>query len=279
MDITFSQVNFKYQEEYVLKDINLEIPSSKFTVFLGPSGSGKSTLLKLINGLLKPTEGRVSVENHINDLQINKKRLQLLLNDVGYVFQNPEEQFFAETVEEELYYGPNNKKISKLITKKNIDSLFNLFDLDSNYLRKSPRKLSGGEMRKVAIIINLLMEQNIILLDEPTAGLDNKSKHSIFKYLKHINQNTGKTIVITTHEIDLALQVADYIFLIEDGKIIKCGDPIEILLERNRNPELQGFFRTPYLELLNELEKQFNVNLPYINKDIDSLINLALRGD
>src|SRR5690625_4922218 len=149
MGISFSQVNFKYKDDFVLKDINLKVSSEKLNIILGPSGSGKSTLLKLINGLLKPSKGIVNVSQYTNFHRISKKKLKPLLNEVGYVFQNPEDQFFAETVEEELYYGPNNKGISRDITEKNIYYFLKLFDLNPKYLKSSPRNLSGGEMRKI----------------------------------------------------------------------------------------------------------------------------------
>lgn len=277
MGITFSQVNFNYNEKSTLNDINIKIPTGKFNVILGPSGSGKSTLLKLINGLLRPTAGSVIVNQHINHCKTKKKETKLLLNEVGFVFQNPEDQFFAETVLEELYYGPNNKGIPKEITIRNIEYLFNLFNLNLKYLKRSPRRLSGGEMRKIAIISSLLMEQNIILFDEPTAGLDIKSKYNIFQYLKEINQKKDTTIIVTTHEIDLAFIMADYIYLMMDGQIIDYGNPSEVFVNRNQKLELADFLRTPSIELINEFEKQFNVKLPCFT-DVHSFISIFQKG-
>ncbi len=214
-----------------MSDVSLEIPGGSWTSIVGHTGSGKSTLAQHMNALLLPDMGEVVVD----DLSISsKKDLREIRRKVGLVFQYPEQQLFAETVRDELSFGPKNWGISD-----NLDDLsekvLDQVGLDRTYLDRSPFKLSGGEKRRVAIASVLAVSPSYLVLDEPTAGLDASGRGHLLKLLNKIN-SSGTAIVMVTHDLEIALNMSDMIVALQLGKVVHSGSPRDTVLYMSSNP-------------------------------------------
>ena len=203
-----------------IEDINIELDDNIIYGLIGKSGSGKTTLLELIDGLLKPTRGKILVNGIESTKKENKK-------NIGFVFQFPEEQFFEVTVKKEIEFALKNFKIKKLNAK---DAL-KLVGLKEEYLDKKLNELSSGEARLVAIASVLVYNPKIILFDEPTIGLDCKNKKKLIKIIKKLKNEYGKTIIIVSHDIDLLYEISERIIAIGDCKIILYGDTDSVFSE------------------------------------------------
>ena len=212
MGINFSKVNYTYapqkkkvKNKYILEDINLTISEkNEFITIVGHTGSGKSTLVQMMNALLVPTTGSVTVFG--NEITYKKqKNLKRLRKNVGLVFQFPEYQLFEETVLKDVCFGPKNYKLENPVAKAK-EALSSVKIYEDKY-EKSPFRLSGGEKRKVAIAGILASEPNVLILDEPTVGLDPQTKKELLLLLKEINKE--KTVIIITHDITVA-EKCDY---------------------------------------------------------------------
>ncbi|MDT2830288.1 energy-coupling factor ABC transporter ATP-binding protein [Vagococcus carniphilus] len=233
MDIRFEQVDFTYQpnspfEQRVLFDINLEIPSNSYTAIVGHTGSGKSTLLQHLNALLKPTKGSVTIGDRVITPETNNKNLKSIRKKVGIVFQFPESQLFEETVALDIAFGPKNFGVSEEESLKLAKEMLNLVGLDESYMEKSPFDLSGGQMRRVAIAGVLAMEPEVVILDEPTAGLDPRGRKDMMDMFYRLHKEKGINIILVTHLMDDVAEYADYMVVLEKGKIHKKGHPREI---------------------------------------------------
>lgn len=233
MDIRFEEVNFTYQpktpfEQRVLFDINLEIPSHSYTAIVGHTGSGKSTLLQHLNALLKPTSGRVILGDREITPETTNKNLKPLRKKVGIVFQFPESQLFEETVAKDIAFGPKNFGVPEEEAMRLAAEMIELVGLDASYLDRSPFDLSGGQMRRVAIAGVLAMEPEVIILDEPTAGLDPKGRKEMMDMFYRLHKDKGLSIILVTHLMDDVAEYADYMIVLEKGKIQKDGHPREI---------------------------------------------------
>lgn len=233
MDIHFEKVNFTYQpkspfEQRVLFDIDLDIKEGSYTALVGHTGSGKSTLLQHLNALLKPTSGKVWIGDREITPETNNKNLKPIRKKVGIVFQFPEAQLFEETVEKDIAFGPKNFGISeeeaKILAKENLK----LVGLEESYLERSPFDLSGGQMRRVAIAGVLAMEPEVLVLDEPTAGLDPQGRKEMMEMFERLHQEKNITIILVTHLMDDIANFADYVYVLEKGKIVKRGTPKEV---------------------------------------------------
>ncbi|MFC6347897.1 energy-coupling factor ABC transporter ATP-binding protein [Vagococcus carniphilus] len=233
MDIRFEQVDFTYQpnspfEQRVLFDINLEIPSNSYTAIVGHTGSGKSTLLQHLNALLKPTKGSVTIGDRVITPETNNKNLKPIRKKVGIVFQFPESQLFEETVALDIAFGPKNFGVSEEESLKLAKDMLDLVGLDESYMEKSPFDLSGGQMRRVAIAGVLAMEPEVVILDEPTAGLDPRGRKDMMDMFYRLHKEKGINIILVTHLMDDVAEYADYMVVLEKGKIHKKGHPREI---------------------------------------------------
>ncbi|MDT2834346.1 energy-coupling factor ABC transporter ATP-binding protein [Vagococcus carniphilus] len=233
MDIRFEQVDFTYQpnspfEQRVLFDINLEIPSNSYTAIVGHTGSGKSTLLQHLNALLKPTKGSVTIGDRVITPETNNKNLKPIRKKVGIVFQFPESQLFEETVALDIAFGPKNFGVSEEESLKLAKEMLDLVGLDESYMEKSPFDLSGGQMRRVAIAGVLAMEPEVVILDEPTAGLDPRGRKDMMDMFYRLHKEKGINIILVTHLMDDVAEYADYMVVLEKGKIHKKGHPREI---------------------------------------------------
>lgn len=215
-----------------LNDVSISIPEKGISAFVGHTGSGKTTFVKHINALLKPTEGEIQVGTNVF-IPTKKKRLKNandLRKNIGVVFQFPEDQIFSETVEEELMFAVKNFNLPLEEYKSKADKYLNLVGLDKSFLPRNPFELSGGEKRKVALASILLLEQEVIILDEPTSSLDYKSTRAVYDLLRELS-NQGKKVIVITHELRHVLEFADDVTLFANQQIVASGDPIDIIYD------------------------------------------------
>lgn len=236
MDIHFEQVNFTYQphtpfEQRVLHDITMTIQDGAYHAIVGHTGSGKSTLLQHLNALLKPTAGTVQIGERVIATDTTNKNLKPVRKKVGIVFQFPEAQLFEETVEKDIMFGPKNFGVSEDEAKVLAHDYAALVGLPADVLQKSPFDLSGGQMRRVAIAGVLAMEPEVLVLDEPTAGLDPQGRKEMMAMFERLHKEHGMTIVLVTHQMDDVADYADYVFVLEKGKLVKEGQPSEVFQE------------------------------------------------
>jgi len=224
-------VSFEYiTNEIVLKDINLDICSGEKIVILGANGSGKSTLQKILNGLIFPTKGeykafsQLVTEESLNDEQFS----QAFRQRVGFIFQNSDAQLFSSNVWEEIAFGPLQMKLSFQKVKHRVDGVIKMLNLESLNDRP-PYKLSGGEKKKVAIASVLSINPQVLILDEPTNGLDPRTQRWMINLLIDLNK-AGKTLITCTHNLDIVEEIADRVIVFsEEHNIVAQGSPQEIL--------------------------------------------------
>lgn len=229
MGIILDNVSYTYQEgtpfaSAALSDVSLTIEDGSYTAIIGHTGSGKSTILQLLNGLLVPTKGSVRVfDTLITSTSINKQ-IRQIRKQVGLVFQFAENQIFEETVLKDVAFGPQNFGVSaeeaEAIAREKLD----LVGIDESLFERSPFELSGGQMRRVAIAGILAMEPSILVLDEPTAGLDPIGRKELMTLFEKLHQD-GITIVLVTHLMDDVAEFADQVYVMEKGRLVKSGAP------------------------------------------------------
>ena len=233
MDIRFKQVGFAYQagtpfEMRALHDISFSIEDGSYVAIIGHTGSGKSTILQHLNALLKPTEGIVELGDKTIDSTTGNKDLKPLRKKVGIVFQFPEAQLFEETVEKDIAFGPKNFGVSEEEALKIAAEVVKTVGLPEEVLKKSPFDLSGGQMRRVAIAGVLAMKPEVLVLDEPTAGLDPKGRLEMMEMFYKLNKEQNMTIVLVTHQMNDVSDYADHVIVIESGNVVKEGSPKEV---------------------------------------------------
>ncbi|MDY5636428.1 energy-coupling factor transporter ATPase [Streptococcus orisratti] len=232
MGITLQNVDYTYQEGTpfegrALFDINLAIIDGSYTAFIGHTGSGKSTIMQLLNGLNVPTKGTVFVDDIAITSVSKNKDIKSVRQKVGLVFQFPESQLFEETVLKDVAFGPQNFGVSKSDAENLARQKLALVGITEDLFHKNPFELSGGQMRRVAIAGILAMEPNILVLDEPTAGLDPKGRRELMTLFKTLHQE-GMTIVLVTHLMDDVANYADAVNVLEAGKLVMSGKPADI---------------------------------------------------
>ena len=229
MGIILDNVSYTYQEgtpfaSAALSDVSLTIEDGSYTAIIGHTGSGKSTILQLLNGLLVPTEGSVRVfDTLITPTSVNKQ-IRQIRKQVGLVFQFAENQIFEETVLKDVAFGPQNFGVSVEEAEAIAREKLALVGIDESLFERSPFELSGGQMRRVAIAGILAMEPSILVLDEPTAGLDPIGRKELMALFKKLHQD-GVTIVLVTHLMDDVAEFADQVYVMEKGKLVKGGKP------------------------------------------------------
>ena len=251
-------------ESYALKDINLSIKRGSFSALIGHTGSGKSTLLQHFNGLIKPETGEISVHFRKNPALIlqdkgflfwkGKKRkvekegvlsfkeegfdFQGLRFKVGLVFQYPEYQLFEETVFEDVLFGPKNQGLSLEDAKKEAEEALRSMGVEEALWQKSPFELSGGQKRRVAIAGVLAMEPELLILDEPTAGLDPAGREELFQVIAHLQERYAMTILLVSHSMDDVARYAEEVFVLNQGECIRQGSPEEVFSHKKEMEEL-----------------------------------------
>ena len=229
MGIILDNVSYTYQEgtpfaSAALSDVSLTIEDGSYTAIIGHTGSGKSTILQLLNGLLVPTEGSVRVfDTLITSTSVNKQ-IRQIRKQVGLVFQFAENQIFEETVLKDVAFGPQNFGVSVEEAEVIAREKLALVGIDESLFERSPFELSGGQMRRVAIAGILAMEPKILVLDEPTAGLDPIGRKELMTLFKKLHQD-GITIILVTHLMDDVAEFADQVYVMEKGKLVKSGKP------------------------------------------------------
>ena len=233
MDIRFKQVGFAYQagtpfEMRALHDVTFSVKDGSYVAIIGHTGSGKSTILQHLNALLKPTEGIVELGDKIIDSTTGNKDLKPLRKKVGIVFQFPEAQLFEETVEKDIAFGPKNFGVSEEEALNIAAEVVKTVGLPEEVLKKSPFDLSGGQMRRVAIAGVLAMKPEVLVLDEPTAGLDPKGRLEMMEMFYKLNKEQNMTIVLVTHQMNDVSDYADHVIVIEAGNVVKEGSPKEV---------------------------------------------------
>ena len=235
MGIHLQKVSYTYQagtpfEGRALFGVDLEIVDGSYTALIGHTGSGKSTILQLLNGLNIPTSGSVIVDDMVINATSDKKGIKQVRKKVGLVFQFPESQVFDETVLKDVAFGPQNFGISQEEAEKIAREKLALVCISEELFERSPFELSGGQMRRVAIAGILAMEPNVLVLDEPTAGLDPAGRQELMNIFKQLHAN-GMTIVLVTHLMDDVANYADWVYVMEKGKLIRSGKPRDVFQE------------------------------------------------
>lgn len=279
MGINFSKVNYTYapqkkkvKNKYILEDINLTISEkNEFITIVGHTGSGKSTLVQMMNALLVPTTGSVTVFG--NEITYKKqKNLKRLRKNVGLVFQFPEYQLFEETVLKDVCFGPKNYKLENPVAKAK-EALTSVKIYEDKY-EKSPFRLSGGEKRKVAIAGILASEPNVLILDEPTVGLDPQTKKELLLLLKEINKE--KTIIIITHDMNALWEVSTRVIVLDDKKIVYDGDKYTLF----KNEELVRKHSLDYpdiIKIMNTIKEKTGKDMDVYKENIDNAFDELLK--
>jgi len=217
-----------------LHNVNLEISEGEFIGLIGHTGSGKSTLVQHFNGLLKPFSGRVII-NGIDISTVKGQLLKEIRRDVGLVFQYPEHQLFEETIYRDVSFGPKNYGFSSSQIEESVYNALNLVGLDfKKYKDRSPFEISGGQRRRVAIAGVLSMNPKILILDEPTAGLDPKGKNEILELIEKLHKERKITIILVSHNMDDVARLSDRILVMERGTVALSGLPSEIFSDSIR---------------------------------------------
>ncbi|NGL84350.1 energy-coupling factor transporter ATPase [Streptococcus equi] len=280
MSIHFQDVSYTYQagtpfEGRALFDVNLDIVDGSYTAFIGHTGSGKSTIMQLLNGLHLPTTGKVTVAGKEITSQSKNKDIKPIRKQVGLVFQFPESQLFEETVLKDVAFGPQNFGVSQKEAEALAREKLTLVGISEELFGKNPFELSGGQMRRVAIAGILAMQPDILVLDEPTAGLDPKGRKELMSLFKSLHQS-GMTIVLVTHLMDDVADYADFVYVLEAGKIILSGQPkaifqhIDLLKEKQLGvPKVTAFAQ--------RLAKQ-GFDLPYLPITLEELREVLKHG-
>lgn len=242
--ISAEGLRYSYQEGSVALDgVDFEIKCGEFIALLASNGSGKTTLLKSLVGLLKPQRGDVK----INGVSIEKMKMREISRIVGFVLQNPNDQLFAATVEDDAAYGPQNLGLSETEVESRVAEALEL--VGAAHLRKKAiHHISYGEQKRVAIAGVLAMRPDILILDEPTAGLDPAGETAMMKLLNDLNHKHDITVILATHSVDMLPVFADRIYVMKDGVVLRCGEPYDIFSDQEliRNANL----RLPYISSL-----------------------------
>lgn len=213
-------------ETGALKGVSLDFEQGEIVALIGHTGSGKSTLLQHLNGLLEADSGEVLFEG--TDIHSSKETLRRSRFNIGLCFQYPEQQLFESTVYRDIAFGPKNMGLSEDEIKDRVYSAISYVGLPEEYLEKSPFDLSGGEKRRVAIAGVIAMEPKVLILDEPTAGLDPKGKNSLLKLIKDYNATTGSTVIFVSHNMDDVAAVADRVVVMNKGLVALSGTVDEV---------------------------------------------------
>ncbi|ORO98048.1 energy-coupling factor transporter ATPase [Streptococcus mitis] len=232
MGIALENVSFTYQEgtplaSTALSDVSLTIEDGSYTALIGHTGSGKSTILQLLNGLLVPSQGSVRVFDTFITSTSKNKDIRQIRKQVGLVFQFAENQIFEETVLKDVAFGPQNFGVSEEEAEKIAREKLALVGINEALFDRSPFELSGGQMRRVAIAGILAMEPAILVLDEPTAGLDPLGRKELMNLFKKLHQS-GMTIVLVTHLMDDVAEYANQVYVMEKGRLVKGGKPSDV---------------------------------------------------
>lgn len=260
-----------------VSDVSFTINKGEIIGIIGHTGSGKSTLVQHLNGLLKPTVGSVLFENE--DIWENPKEIRKIRSKVGLVFQYPEYQLFEETVFKDIAFGPSNMGISGEELTKTVLETCEIVGVKSEFLEKSPFDLSGGEKRRVAIAGVMAMKPQVIVFDEPTAGLDPKGREDVANIIQNYRKATDATVIIISHSMEDMAEVADKILVMNEGKLVFFDTPKEIFSKETELSEM-GLNVPIVTRVFGELEKM-GINIPYKPLTVGEAVKLIedLKGE
>ncbi len=242
MSIEVKNLSYIYEEGFpgesiALDDISFNIGDGELVGIIGHTGSGKSTLLQQLNGLIKPKSGTIIVDN--TDLTNPDTSLLAVRRRVGLVFQYPEYQLFEETVAKDVAYGPMNLGLDEEEVSQRVEEAIELVGLDYDQVKNaSPFELSGGQKRRVAIAGVIAMKPDVLILDEPTAGLNPKAHHDILNMIKTIHERTKNIILLVSHNMDDIADMADRVLVMNSGKLVMNGTPEEIFSRESELAEM-----------------------------------------
>lgn len=275
MDITFKDVSYIYQPNTpfahkALDQISFHIPSGSYVAIIGHTGSGKSTLLQHLNGLTVPTEGEVTIGEFQITAEKKPKNMKELRSRVGVVFQYPEHQLFEETVLKDIAFGPANFDVSEQEIDKRIKEIVPAVGLPEDLLERSPFDLSGGQMRRVAIAGVLAVHPDILVLDEPTAGLDPRGQKEMMEMFYNMHQKQNLTTVLVTHSMEDAVKYADYVIILNKGKKYMEGKPEDVFARQKALNDVQ--LDVPeMIQFINQFNGRFNTSIPFTRQSIEEL--------
>lgn len=261
--LTVENVSFVYSagtpfEVRALDGISVNIESNRITGIIGHTGSGKSTLVQMFNGLIRPTEGRILLDGE--DIWADAKKISSIRYRVGLVMQYPEYQLFEETVEADIAYGPKNMGLDEAEIAKRVKESAKFVGLDEESLKKSPFDLSGGQKRRAAIAGIMAMRPEVLVLDEPSAGLDPAGKKSIFEGIRKYADATGAAVIIVSHSMDDMAKYCEDIIVMSHSRVAMTGKRNEIF---SRGDELEAIgLGVPQMTYLVRLLAQKGINLP-----------------
>jgi len=281
MQITFEKVTADYElgpfrSPLVLKSVDLSLNSGSFTAVIGHTGAGKSSLLKTMNGLLLPVEGKVTIGNTIITSDKNKKDLKNVRKKVGMVFQFPESQLFAETVEQDICFGPLNFGVPMEEAKETARKVIEQVGLEKEILSKSPFSLSGGQKRRVAIAGILAMQPDVLVLDEPGAGLDPNGKKKILSLIESWHREQGLTTILVTHDMNDVAQYADHVVIMENGKVLRHDTTRQIFSDISLIEQLH-FDLPDALRIQLKIERKTGIKLPKVCLTIEELVEVLIE--
>lgn len=236
MEIAFEQVGFTYGAgtpfaSLALRDINVTIPDGSYTAIIGHTGSGKSTITQHLNALVQPTVGQVRIGEAVVTADSRPKDLKAIRQSVGMVFQFPEGQLFEESVIKDVMFGPMNFGDDEATARKKAETALEAVGIAPTLYDRSPFELSGGQMRRVAIAGVIAMEPEVLVLDEPTAGLDPKGRMEMMTMFDRLYRDQGLTIVLVTHQMEDVAAYANHVIVMDGGTCVKEGTPAEIFAD------------------------------------------------
>ncbi len=266
-------------ESVALKNINIQINHNEFVAIIGSTGSGKSTFIQHLNGLLKSTNNDCKINIYGQDLYKDKLTLKEIRRKVGLVFQYPEHQLFETTVYNDVAFGPKNIGMTEEDIKINVNKALELVKLPKELYEKSPFELSGGQKRKVAIAGVIAMNPEVLILDEPVAGLDPKSKRELFATIKEMKNTLDMTIILVSHSMDDVAELADKIIVMDKGEVVLYDEPKVVFSKKDFLLNI-GLDIPETTKLLNELKKSgFNVDSSVldINGTVQEIVQKILN--
>lgn len=280
MGIKLEQVGYCYQknspfEKRALTDVNVTFETGSYTAVIGHTGSGKSTLVQHLNALLLPTEGKITLFDREMIAGVKQKKLRDIRRRVGIVFQFPEAQLFEETVLKDIIFGPLNFGATKEEAEKRAREVIQEVGLSEAILERSPFELSGGQKRRVAIAGVLAMDPEVLVLDEPTAGLDPHGRNEIMEMFYDLHEQKNLTTILVTHSMEDAARYAEKIVLMKDGTVNQIGEPRAIFAESEKLRNL-GLLVPEVVRFQRNFERKFNVKLSKICLNMDELLREIL---
>ena len=258
MSIEIKNVNYLYSqgtsyEMHALKNVNLEIPDGQFVGLIGHTGSGKSTLTQHLNGLVKATSGHIYYNGE--DIYDEKFSMKKLHSKVGLVFQYPEHQLFETEVLADVCFGPKNLGFTKEEAEEKAKAALRMVGMGEEYDKSSPFELSGGQKRRVAIAGVLAMDPEVLILDEPTAGLDPRGRDEVLDQVSALQRSRGITVILVSHSMEDVAKYVDRLIVMNQGEVRFDGRPVEVFHHYKELEEI-GLAAPQTTYLMQELKKQ-----------------------